>query len=279
MNRIRAYFILVITSIILLILGHLIADNVGFFIALVLVVLMFMTAINNASRYFLHLFKAEPFASSQADNVSAIVSKLANEMNLPTPSLHVIDHDAATLFVVGKKPKQSIIVLTSGLLKTISQDELTALMSRSLAEIQFDSQFLNSVIAMMTTSLTNLSKRSTWSALWGNRIDPANDQFIPVLKTITWFIASWFVKMGTVDANVYDADKLGASICGHPEWLISALEKLEKKRIEITLDLAETNPGTSPLFVINPQRDEKSREQFSSHPSVADRILHLKQGK
>jgi heat shock protein HtpX len=75
----------------------------------------------------------------------------------------------------------------------------------------------------------------------------------------------------------YEADRIGAEICGQPEWLASALEKLERGAKAIDMDTAERNQASAHMFIVNPLHARKSDSLFSTHPNTKNRIAKLRQ--
>ena len=75
----------------------------------------------------------------------------------------------------------------------------------------------------------------------------------------------------------YEADRVGAEICGNPMWLASALQKIEELAQRIDNNRAERNPSTAHMFIINPLHAHKHDRLFATHPSTRNRIQALKQ--
>ena len=65
-------------------------------------------------------------------------------------------------------------------------------------------------------------------------------------------IAAMLVQMAISRTREYAADDLGARIAGRPEWLASALRKLDAAAHAIPNDAAERNPATAHMFIVNP---------------------------
>jgi len=85
------------------------------------------------------------------------------------------------------------------------------------------------------------------------------------------------VQMAISRTREYQADKMGAEICGHPLWLASALEKLEGLSRRIDNMKAEDNPATAHMFIINPLHTRKTDNLFSTHPNTANRVRRLRE--
>jgi len=83
------------------------------------------------------------------------------------------------------------------------------------------------------------------------------------------------VQMAISRSREYQADRMGAQICGQPLWLASALGKIEGYARHIRNEPAEAAPATAHLFIINPLTGGGMDNLFSTHPSTENRIAEL----
>ena len=88
-------------------------------------------------------------------------------------------------------------------------------------------------------------------------------------------LAATMVQMAISRAREYEADRIGAEICGQPLWLASALDKLEQSAKRIDNTKAEDNPATAHMFIVNPLHAKKVDNLFSTHPNMQSRIERL----
>ena len=84
-------------------------------------------------------------------------------------------------------------------------------------------------------------------------------------------------RSSTSRAREYEADRIGAEICGRPLWLASALEKIQGFASRIDNDVAERNPASAQLFIINPLHAHKRDGLFTTHPNTANRVARLRE--
>ena len=73
----------------------------------------------------------------------------------------------------------------------------------------------------------------------------------------------------------YEADRVGAAICGNPRALASALAKISNGAAQIPNHEAEANPATAHLFIVNPLHGHGADSLFSTHPATQNRIERL----
>ena len=85
-------------------------------------------------------------------------------------------------------------------------------------------------------------------------------------------IAAMLVQMAISRTREYAADRGGAEISGHPDWLASALAKIERAAHAVPNETAELNPATAHLFIINPLSGAGMDNLFATHPAPPWRI-------
>src|SRR5690606_20683795 len=88
-------------------------------------------------------------------------------------------------------------------------------------------------------------------------------------------MAAALVQMAISRSREYEADRVGAGICGDPRALASALQKIEAFARRALNVAAERNPATAHLFIINPLNGRGADNLFSTHPSTANRVRAL----
>jgi heat shock protein HtpX len=85
-------------------------------------------------------------------------------------------------------------------------------------------------------------------------------------------IAAMLIQMAVSRSREYQADTVGAEICGNPMWLASALRKLEMASRRVTID---ASPATAHMFIVSPLSGGGMTKLFSTHPPMDDRIRRL----
>jgi heat shock protein HtpX len=83
------------------------------------------------------------------------------------------------------------------------------------------------------------------------------------------------IQLAVSRAREYGADDSGAKLCGNPEALASALEKLAVASGRVPLP---ASPQTAHLFIVNPLTGRQFLSNlFSTHPPIEERIARLRQ--
>ena len=132
------------------------------------------------------------------------------------------------------------------------------------------------VMVVAATFAGAISMLANFMMFFGNR---RNNQmgFLGILAMMILApLAASLIQMAISRSREYEADRVGAEICGNPMWLASALKRIEGFAKKIDNFSAERNPATAHMFIINPLHAHKHDRLFSTHPSTSNRINALK---
>ena len=208
-----------------------------------------------------------------------IIEGLAIAAGIPKPKAYVIEDTALNAFATGRNPEHGIVVVTTGILKTLDRQELEGVIAHEMSHIKnYDIRLMTLVVVFVGLSAL-LSDILLRSVLWGkhDRRDGKMGLVIlaggVILAILTPFIAM-LIKFAISRQREYLADASGALLSRNPEGLASALEKISSDK-EV---LEAANKATAHLYIDNPLKNRKSwfDGMFSTHPPIADRIARLK---
>jgi heat shock protein HtpX len=96
-----------------------------------------------------------------------------------------------------------------------------------------------------------------------------------LFRTVLAPIAAMLVQIAISRTREYAADRAGAEMSGNPEWLASALRKIETYADRAAVPDAERHPATAHLFVVNPLRGANLATLFATHPATEERLRRL----
>ena len=240
-----------------------------------LIALMFAIGMNAYAWYYsdkmvLRMYKAQPLPTSHS--LTKMVSHLAKNANLPMPKVYEIPNDQPNAFATGRNPENSTVAATTGLLSRLSQEEIAAVMAHELAHIKNRDTTIMVVTATFAGAISILAN---FMMFFGNRRDNQMGILGMIAIMILAPLAAALIQMAISRSREYEADRVGAEICKNPNWLSSALKRIEGFAQGIENHNAERNPSTAHMFIINPLHAHKHDRLFSTHPSTANRIAAL----
>ncbi len=273
MNTLRTGLLLAAMTAIFLIVGFMLAGEMGILIALGVAIAMNGFAYWNADKLVLRMYKAREVDARSAPEFHAIVAGLAERAGLPMPRTYIVDNPQPNAFATGRNPQNAAVAATTGLLQNLSREEVTGVMAHELAHVRNRDTLIMTVTAVIAGAIGMLANFALFFG--GNRNNP-----LGLIGTIAMMflapMAAAMVQMAISRTREYGADRGGAEISGQPLWLASALEKLERGARGIDNRDAEQNPASAHIFIVNPLHAQKLDGLFSTHPKTAERIARLK---
>lgn len=254
--------------------GFLLGGEGGMIIALVIAVGMNFFAYWNADKLVLRMYNAREVTAESAPGFYGIVKQLANRAQLPMPKVYIIENEQPNAFATGRNPENAAVAATTGLLKLLNHEEIAGVMAHELAHVKNRDTLIMTITATIAGALSMLANFALFFG--GNRNNPlgiVGTLLVMVLAPI----AAMLVQMAISRTREYGADAGGAEICGNPMWLASALQKLERGAQSIDNDVAEDNPATAHMFIVNPLHARSMDNLFSTHPNTANRVNKLRE--
>lgn len=252
--------------------GYLIGGTGGMAIAFVVAAAMNLFSYWNADKMVLRMHNAREVDERSAPQLVAMVRQLANNADLPMPKVYVVDSPQPNAFATGRNPENAAVAATTGLLESLSQEEVVAVMAHELAHVKNRDTLTMTITATLAGAISMLGNFAFFFG--GNRNNPLG--LIGVLAAmIVAPMAAMLVQMAISRTREFAADRLGAEICGRPDWLASALANIGQKARGTHLASAERNPATAHLFIANPLHGERIAGLFATHPPMEQRISKL----
>jgi heat shock protein HtpX len=209
-----------------------------------------------------------------APELVAIVRELAERAGLPMPRVYLMDSPQPNAFATGRNPQHAAVCATTGLLNTLSREEVAGVIGHELGHVRNHDTLTMTITATIAGAISMLAQLGMF---FGGRRDNNSGLGIvgSLLMLILAPIAAMIVQMAISRTREYAADNLGARISGRPDALASALVKIAHMAEAIPNDTAEAHPATAPLFIINPLSGRGMDNLFSTHPSTENRVAAL----
>ncbi len=276
MSTFRTGLLLAALTALFLAAGFLLGGEGGMMIALVLAVGMNVFAYWNSDKIVLRMYGAREVDARSAPALYGIVEQLAHRAGLPMPRVYVIENPQPNAFATGRNPQNAAVAATTGLLKMLSHDEIAGVMAHELAHVKNRDTLIMTVTATIAGALGMLANFALFFGGGNSRNNPLG-LVGTILVMILAPLAAMLVQMAISRTREYEADRVGAEICGRPLWLASALQKLEVAAHRIDNPQAEQNPATAHLFIVNPLHARSVDSLFSTHPNMQNRVAKLRE--
>ena len=261
-NLARTIIFLLSISCLFLILGYVLYERQGLLLGFALAVVWNLMVYFYSDPQQWGIFALRELEGADPWNIHQTVALLADEAQIPTPTVLMSVSDTPTAFSIGKSWSSASIVLSKSLIKVLTPNELKAVLAHEIFHIkQLD------ILAYAMGSLV----MSFW-AFGGNFLD----RYIFFKKKgETGFFTSLLTPIAVFcllrlmhSQSDYAADQFASQVCQNPEDMAKALWKLasyqQTQGLKVPLAVAH-------FFIVNPYMDQS----FLGLPSVKSRILKL----
>ena len=279
MNYLRTAILLAGLTALFMGVGYLIGGQAGAFIAFVIAAGMNLLSYWNADRMVLSMHGAQEVDERSAPELFDIVRNLAARAGLPMPRVYVMDNPQPNAFATGRNPEHSAVAVTTGLLDHMGREELSGVLAHELAHIRNRDTLIMTITATIAGAVSMLGQFGM--LFGGGHRDNNNHGGLGMIGTLAMVIlapiAAMLVQMAISRTREYAADEGGARITGQPQWLASALVKLDQAAHAIPNEDAERNPATAHMFIVNPLTGQGMDNLFATHPSTENRVAALQE--
>jgi len=276
MNTLKTTFLMALMTVLLVMLGGALGGRGGMTMALVMATGMNFFSYWFSDKMVLSMYGAREISEQDDPRFYGLVRRLAQRAALPMPRVYLIDSDTPNAFATGRNPEHAAVAATSGILRILSEEELSGVMAHELAHVKHRDILISTIAATFAGAITYLAHMAQWAAMFGGRSD--DDErggiFGTILMAILAPIAAMLVQMAISRSREFGADAGGASICGNPLSLANALQKLEMGNQQIPM---QANAATAHMFIVNPLTGGGLMSLFSTHPPMAERVARLQE--
>lgn len=254
----------------------------GLVIAVIIAIAMTFGSYYASDKIVLAISRAKPVKKEDYPYLYNVVEGLTIAAGLPKLRCYIIDDTAPNAFASGRNPKNSVIVVTKGLLEKLNRTELEGVIAHEMSHIKNYDILVQTLAVVMIGIVALLSDWILRTLFWGRgrrRSDSKGrggaEIFIVVglvLAVLSPMIAQ-LLRLAISRKREFLADANGAFLTRYPPGLASALKKLAADREP----LEAANKATAHLYIVNPLKDFKGKvnKLFSTHPPVEERIAAL----
>jgi len=272
MEQFKTYALMTGLTLLFVWFGGMIAGQTGMILAFLAASGMNFYAYYYSDQQVLKHYNAIPVDHTSASGLYNIVLKLTQKANLPMPTLYIIPEQQPNAFATGRNYEHAAVAVTQGLLDLMTEEEVEAVIAHELSHIKHYDILIGTVTASIAGAIAMLAQFGMFFGD-GNRERP--NMLVSMALMFIMPMAATVIQMTVSRNREFMADEGAAKMTGHPEWLQSALSKLDSYARGTALP--EADPQTAHMFIINPfsGKDISLSQLFATHPSTQQRIERL----
>ena len=216
---------------------------------------------------------------NQAPELHEMVERLCAMSDLPKPRVAVIDTDVPNAFATGRNPKNSVVAVTRGLWERLERREIEGVLAHELSHIANRDVLIMTISSFFAMVAAMLMRFGLYGGMFGGDRDRGGAPvwLIMFLVSMVTYVISYILMMMISRYREYAADRGAALMTGAPEHLMSALQKIASRMLQIPQrDLREVQ-GMNAFFIVPTNVKSAAAELFMTHPPLEKRLARLAQ--
>jgi heat shock protein HtpX len=209
--------------------------------------------------------------NSEIDWLHRTVARLAQQAQVAMPQVGVYESPEVNAFATGPSRNKSLVAVSSGLLRTMRQDEIEGVLAHEMAHVQNGDMVTMTLIQGVVNAFVIFLAR-----LIGSLVRSSNDRnggmsFLVTLVLqfafgiLGMMVVAWFSR-----AREFRADAGGAALAGRGN-MIAALRRLQTT----TRLIDNSEPQVATLKISG----AKAMMLMATHPPLEERIRALEQAR
>lgn len=264
------------------------AGSLGILAAFLIWVIISAVSYFAGSSIILSISNATEVTKEAQPQLYNVVEEMAIAANLPKiPKIFIVNEQAPNAFATGRKPENSVVAVTAGLLSQLNRNELQGVIAHEISHIVNRDVLFMTFAGIMLGMIVIISEVFTRGYIYGggslNRYknkssSNGNEQLILIVFSIVFAITAPFLAQLLYFAisrkREYLADASAVRLTRYPEGLANALEKLSQNRF----NLNSANKATAGMYIVNPLKKKgmQIEDLTSTHPPISERIKILR---
>lgn len=237
---------------------------------------LFSLAISRiTAKLFMRVQTIDPNNPGQFQGLVQMVSEISKSAGLPMPEVGVFESPEVNAFATGPTKKRSLVAVSTGLLASMSRDEIEGVIGHEIAHIKNGDMVTMTLLQGIVNAFVLFFARVIASAVASN-VKGESRYFVQhmvsivlqmVLSILGSIVVCWFSRR-----REFRADAGSAKLVGRND-MIAALRRLQKSYGQFDPNHAAESVAALKMS----GRDTRRSMLFATHPPLEERIRRLEQ--
>ncbi|MEV6149332.1 zinc metalloprotease HtpX [Nonomuraea sp. NPDC052129] len=259
-------------------MGVLIAVGVQGLVVLVLAGGLLLVQYFLSDRIALFAMHGREVSPQEAPELHGMVDRLCAMADMPKPRVAIADSDVPNAFATGRNQNNSVLCVTTGILRRLEPQELEGVLAHELSHVAHRDVAVMTIASFLGIVAGLMTRFALYTGLGRSR---DNNGGVPIgliimLVSIVVYAISFLLTRALSRYRELAADRAGALLTQRPSALASALTKVTGDMARIpSQDLREAAPFNAFYFAPALAKGASIATLFSTHPPLERRLEQL----
>ncbi|MBC9732190.1 zinc metalloprotease HtpX [Nocardioides marmotae] len=235
----------------------------------------------SSDKVAMRAMRAREVSPQEAPELHGMIDRLCALADMPKPRVGVADMAIPNAFATGRSPDRSVVCVTTGILGTLTAEELEGVLAHELSHVAHRDVLVMTVASSAGIVAGMLTQGAQYGAMFGGgRRDSNNNNALPLwlvvllVSVVTYAISFLLLKVLSRYREL-SADRAGAYLTMKPQALASALQKITGEMNTIPERDLRASKSMNAFFIAPAVRGISLRSLTSTHPSLEQRLTQL----
>jgi len=224
------------------------------------------------------MYRARELKPEEDPKLHYILEHIARESGIKKPKLMLVPLKIPNAFAYGTPLSGYRVAVTEGLLKTLSPDEVEAVIAHEVGHIAHGDMQVMMVASMLPAVLYHVGRVLYYSSYFGSRRDDRGELVLAGGIAVALATVLWLISLRLSRLREYYADAHAATVI--PRGARRLQNALIKIAAHSNPDLGAQAAQVRPLFISDPvlppvDPEEIKRALLEKKPSVSERIVGI----
>jgi heat shock protein HtpX len=267
-NTVKTGLLLAALAVLAVVIGRLFGPT-GMIVGLGFAILSNGVAYFFGDKIALSSVGARPLQPGELPWLDGAVDLLCRRAGIPVVPIYISEDPQPNAFAAGRGPGKAVICVNRGLLETMNQGEVEAVIAHEIGHVVNRDTLIMTVAAATAGMITYVAQMAFFFGGSSNDDREGGNPLAAILMLILAPFAAMLIQLAISRTREFGADRKSAELMDSAAPMINALRKLELGG-EVRSRFARQN--TAHMYISAPF---SAKGLFSTHPEISERVRRL----
>lgn len=231
----------------------------------------------SSDKVAMRAMRAREVTPEEAPELHGMIDRLCALADMPKPRVGVADLDLPNAFATGRSPDRSVVCVTTGILQTLTAEELEAVLAHELSHVAHRDVLVMTLASSAGIAAGMMARGAQWGGLglFGRRNGGAPAFIVALVVSLVVYAISFLLLRLLSRYRELSADRAGAYLTMKPHALASALTKITGEMASIPQRDLRASNAMNAFFIAPAIGGISLRTVTATHPSLEQRLEQL----
>ena len=228
----------------------------------------------SSDKVAMRAMRAREVTPEEAPELHGMIDRLCALADMPKPRVGIADMAVPNAFATGRSPDRAVVCVTTGILDTLTDEELEAVLAHELSHVAHRDVLVMTIASSAGIVAGMLTRGAQFGALSRGR-NGAPAVLGAIAISLIVYAISFFLTRLLSRYRELCADRSGAYLTMKPAALASALQKITGEMSAIPQRDLRAAKSMNAFFIAPALRGVAVSAMTSTHPSLEQRLEQL----